>query len=93
MSPEERANEALRLARIEGARITGLSRQRIAAAIAAQVRAAAAEPCCCPVCGGRGLVPVGWYAGNGLYGGWSTGGANTESACHACMGSGVLWRP
>jgi hypothetical protein len=46
-------------------------------------------PYACPVCAGRGAVPVGFYeggssAGIGLYG---------TVACKACNGAGIVWDP
>jgi len=52
------------------------------------------QPYKCPVCGGSGKVPGGFYNGTGYideYGNqpW-TGGYNTE-ACRACGGTGIIW--
>lgn len=42
----------------------------------------------CPVCGGRGNVPRGFY--DGLETNGSSAGQMTEP-CRACGGNGVLW--
>lgn len=40
----------------------------------------------CPVCGGRGWVPPGFYAPSGSI-------TNTSSeTCRSCDGKGVIWR-
>ena len=41
----------------------------------------------CPVCDGRGSVPVGFYD----HGGFSTSTNSLE--CRACLGKGILWAP
>jgi rRNA maturation protein Nop10 len=41
----------------------------------------------CPVCGGRGLVPAGFY-NIGVFGGGST--TATSETCRACGGSGLV---
>lgn len=43
----------------------------------------------CPVCGGRGLLPSGFYIPNPN----STSGSSTlPVTCKSCGGTGVLWR-
>jgi DnaJ-class molecular chaperone len=44
-------------------------------------------PHVCPVCGGRGLVPNGFYNIQGLY---SSSSAIHEQ-CRTCKGTGVIW--
>jgi hypothetical protein len=47
----------------------------------------AARPYACPVCGGRGIVPPGFY--------WPSSGMGTVAVpepCRACDGIGVVWR-
>ena len=45
-------------------------------------------PYCCPVCGGNGLVPNGFY--NQVGGMWSSTDATPEK-CRACNGTGIVW--
>ena len=40
---------------------------------------------CCPVCGGRGIVPAGFYNSELV-----TTSAS-EEACRSCRGSGLVW--
>ena len=47
-----------------------------------------AEAHCCPVCGGNGLVPNGFY--NTLSGIGSTT-STTPETCRSCNGTGVVW--
>jgi hypothetical protein len=42
----------------------------------------------CPVCGGSGLVPEGFYLQTSGY--WSTTGTMMEQ-CRTCGGTGVVW--
>lgn len=50
-----------------------------------------ATPHECPVCLGRGLVPIGFYSvAQGRQQVARTGA--TEELCRACDGKGVLWR-
>ena len=46
------------------------------------------SPYCCPVCGGKGVVPTGFYEG------WS-GGSSSDffmpETCRSCNGTGVIW--
>jgi hypothetical protein len=44
-------------------------------------------PHTCPVCGGRGIVPGGFYTSTGDT--WISSVATEQ--CRACCGSGVLW--
>ena len=46
------------------------------------------QPYCCPICGGKGLVPSGFYLGVG-----PTVGVTSTSPdqCRSCMGSGIIW--
>jgi hypothetical protein len=39
----------------------------------------------CPVCKGRGQVPVGFYEG------WDTAGAGLTTTCRGCGGTGVVF--
>lgn len=43
------------------------------------------KPYACPVCGGRGVVPPGFYTLPG-----STSSFSSET-CRSCQGTGVLW--
>jgi len=43
-------------------------------------------PFCCPVCQGRGTVPIGFYD---QYGAMSS--SNNNPICRSCQGTGVLW--
>jgi len=45
-------------------------------------------PYCCPVCGGNGLVPNGFYSQTG--GQWSTSNFSPET-CRSCDGTGIVW--
>jgi hypothetical protein len=45
----------------------------------------------CPVCGGTGLVPNGWYGAIGTRS-YSTSSVTPEP-CQSCNGSGILWHP
>jgi len=40
---------------------------------------------CCPVCGGRGMVPGGFYVTNPL------SDSTEPETCRTCNGEGVLW--
>ena len=42
----------------------------------------------CPVCGGNGLVPNGFYMQTG--GHWSTTSTIPET-CRSCDGTGIIW--
>lgn len=46
------------------------------------------QPHKCPVCGGRGIVPNGWYTST--MGQWSTTSASPEQ-CRTCNGKGIVW--
>ena len=46
------------------------------------------QPHRCPVCGGNGLVPNGYY--DQTSGQWSTT-ATTPKTCRSCEGTGVVW--
>ena len=46
------------------------------------------KPYTCPVCGGNGLVPNGFY--NQTTGNWSSTDATPET-CRSCGGLGVVW--
>jgi len=46
------------------------------------------EPHTCPVCGGNGLVPCGFYSQTS--GHWSTTSVTPET-CKSCNGTGVVW--
>ncbi len=48
------------------------------------------KPFACPVCGGNGLVPQGYY--NQTSGRWTTGSLEPEM-CRSCNGTGVIWKP
>lgn len=43
----------------------------------------------CPVCGGRGIVPPGFYNLDTS----STTAANSVETCRSCQGSGVIYNP
>jgi len=45
-------------------------------------------PYCCPVCGGNGLVPHGFYNQTG--GQWITSSFSPET-CRSCNGTGIVW--
>jgi DnaJ-class molecular chaperone len=45
-------------------------------------------PHCCPVCGGNGLVPNGFY--DQTSGVWSSTDITPET-CRACGGTGIIW--
>jgi DnaJ-class molecular chaperone len=47
-----------------------------------------AKPHACPVCGGRGKVPLGFYVSQNPQ--MTTGGTGTEM-CKSCSGSGLVW--
>jgi hypothetical protein len=56
------------------------------------------SPHCCPVCGGKGTVPVGFYYnqahGTGIpYAGtpYYTTNSMDQCTCRSCNGAGVLW--
>ena len=42
----------------------------------------------CPVCGGNGFVPNGFYIQ--IMGSWSTN-STTPETCRSCNGTGILW--
>lgn len=44
-------------------------------------------PHCCPVCGGRGQVQIGFYMSSAV--GYETG----HESCRSCSGTGILWGP
>jgi hypothetical protein len=46
--------------------------------------------CVCPVCGGNGLVPKGFY--NQTSGTWTTGTIIPFEKCKSCDGTGVVWK-
>jgi hypothetical protein len=46
------------------------------------------QPFCCPVCGGNGLVPNGFYLQVGKT--WSSSDATPEK-CKSCHGTGIVW--
>ena len=46
------------------------------------------KPHVCPVCGGNGLVPNGFYTQ--VTGRWSTTSTSPER-CRTCGGTGVIW--
>ena len=46
-------------------------------------------PYCCPVCGGNGLVPNGFYRQTG--GNWVSSDSTPEQ-CKTCNGTGVVWK-
>ena len=46
------------------------------------------HPFTCPVCGGNGMVPNGFYRQTS--GQWSSGDLSNET-CRSCSGSGVVW--
>ena len=46
------------------------------------------QPYRCPVCGGNGLVPPGYY--DQTSGQWSTT-TMTGETCRSCWGTGVVW--
>lgn len=48
-----------------------------------------AQPYCCPVCRGNGLVPNGFYGQTSEI--WGSDGINREQ-CKSCQGTGVVWR-
>ena len=45
------------------------------------------KPYRCPVCGGRGIVPNGFYS---FFADSTT--ATTGEACRTCGGKGVIWK-
>ena len=45
------------------------------------------KPCRCPVCGGRGIVPNGFYT---IYA--DTTNSSTAEPCRTCNGRGVIWK-
>ena len=45
-------------------------------------------PHICPVCGGNGLVPNGFYSQTS--GNWSSINATPEK-CKSCTGTGIVW--
>jgi len=46
------------------------------------------QPYCCPVCGGNGLVPNGFYRQVG--GKWMSTSLEPEK-CRSCNGTGIVW--
>lgn len=46
------------------------------------------SPFRCPICGGNGLVPTGFYEQTS--GQWSVGSAEPEK-CRSCDGTGMVW--
>ena len=46
------------------------------------------EPFRCPICGGNGLVPPGFYA---TVTGVNSGTSTAPEQCRPCAGTGVLW--
>lgn len=42
----------------------------------------------CPVCGGKGIVPNGFYSGTGEH--YSTSSVSPEQ-CQGCQGTGIVW--
>jgi len=48
------------------------------------------KPFCCPVCNGRGYVPVGFYQSTGPT--FVTSSTATDP-CRSCNGKGVVWGP
>lgn len=47
------------------------------------------QPHRCPVCDGRGLVPVGFYLMVGGMGGGTT--STGPETCRSCTGNGIIW--
>lgn len=45
-------------------------------------------PFCCPVCGGNGIRPQGFYTQT--TGMWTSSGGTEQ--CRSCTGTGVVWR-
>ena len=45
------------------------------------------QPYCCPVCGGRGKVPAGFYDVWGK----TTNTTNLTDTCRTCGGTGIVW--
>ena len=43
------------------------------------------QPHLCPVCGGRGTMPAGFYSDAGLT------SSTASETCKTCKGEGVLW--
>lgn len=46
------------------------------------------QPYRCPVCGGNGLVPSGFY--DQVSGEWWSSDASSET-CRSCNGTGIVW--
>ncbi|MCK9281538.1 MAG: hypothetical protein M0P71_13010 [Melioribacteraceae bacterium] len=46
------------------------------------------KPYTCPICGGNGLVPNGFY--NQTSGQWGTT-STTPETCRSCNGTGIVW--
>lgn len=46
-------------------------------------------PFCCPVCGGNGLRPAGFYSQT--TGTWSASSAAEMEQCRSCDGTGIVW--
>ncbi len=45
------------------------------------------HPYCCPVCGGNGIAPSGFYMQTS--GAWSSTGGFDK--CRSCDGMGIIW--
>ena len=45
------------------------------------------KPYCCPVCGGKGLLPHGFYIPSKAFSSCST----EPETCRTCGGTGVIW--
>lgn len=43
----------------------------------------------CPICGGNGIVPNGFY--NQIGGQWATSDGNYKETCRSCGGTGIIW--
>jgi len=47
------------------------------------------QPFKCPVCGGNGLVPAGFY---NTVTGYSTTTSTAPLTCRSCNGTGIVWK-
>jgi DnaJ-class molecular chaperone len=54
----------------------------------AELNQPTSKPYCCPVCGGRGLVPQGFYTAIGVH--YFSATNTAPEKCRTCFGSGYI---
>lgn len=52
------------------------------------------QPFTCPVCGGNGIRPAGFYSAIAVNGflTWSASSTAATEPCRSCDGTGIVWR-